>query len=30
MAIRIASGQIQDSAVTNDKLAGSISSSARS
>ena len=26
MAIRIASGQIQDSAVTNDKLAGSISS----
>ena len=27
MAIRIASGQIQDSAVTNDKLAGSISSS---
>ena len=26
MAIRIASGQIQDSAITNDKLAGSISS----
>ena len=26
MAIRIASGQIQDSAVTNDKLAGSITS----